>query len=345
MKADISQIVEKTWVQHLVFWMLSFIILTGAFATAWPVAKADFVYTLLFHISLVLVVYIHLRLLLPLVIRRKPIFTYLVGTIVLFIAAVFLNEFTFTHLSDLVFPGYYFVSAFTRGEIALFIGLYLILTTSLKFSKSWMALQRTRLELEESRRTNIETELMALRSQVNPHFLFNSLHSIYALALEESKDTTKMILQLSNVLRFMLYEADKPAINLAREIHCIDEFVALQRARVHEQASIKWESKNSCADIEIVPLLLMPLVDNTFKHGQAGEKTDISMHLNCEGGELTFETNNYIPQPMATDQSDRPGGIGLVNVRRRLQLSYPERHELKIEVRENAYHVILKVQL
>ena len=218
---DMTKLTEIIWVQHLVFWVLSLLVLTGAFATAWPISTADFVYTLLFHISLVTAVYVHLRLLLPLATDKGRPILYVIGALILMAASVLLNEYTFTDLSDWLFPGYFFVSYYTKGQIALFIGLYLILTTALKFSKSWLALQRTRLELEESKRANVETELMALRSQVNPHFLFNSLHSIYALSLDGNKQTSEMILQLSNVLRFMLYESDKEQIKLDQEIECI----------------------------------------------------------------------------------------------------------------------------
>jgi hypothetical protein len=345
MRRHLRKYARKTWVQHLGFWVLSYLILTGAFATAWPVAKADFIYTLLFHISLVTAVYVHLRLLLPLLIQRRQAVLYVVGAIALVFGAVLGNEYTFTYLSDWIFPGFYFVSDYTRGEIALFVGLFLILTTSLKFSKSWITLQRTRLELEATRRANIETELMALRAQVNPHFLFNSLHSIYALALERSEQTPEMILQLSNVLRFMLYEADKKLIKLDQEIACISEFVALQKARLHEEATVTWEPINRCPEARIAPLLLMPLVDNTFKHGLIGEHTEITLELSCVDGILTFDSRNRLPRNTSEDQEERPGGIGLANVRRRLQLSYPGRHKLHIDQSENAYHVTLKVTL
>ena len=136
---------EINWVQHLAFWVLSLLVLTGAFATSWPVSTADFIYTLLFHISLIAAVYIHLRLLLPMLINRKWPILYGTGVVILVILSVLLNEYTFAELSDWIFPGYFFVSYYTWGQIALFIGLYLVLTTALKFSKSWLALQRTRL--------------------------------------------------------------------------------------------------------------------------------------------------------------------------------------------------------
>ena len=336
---------KSKWVQHLGFWVLSFLVLTGAFATAWPVAKADFIYTLLFHISLLAAVYLHLRVLLPQLIRKKRYLLYVPGIIALIYGAVLLNEYTFTRLSDWIFPGFYFVSDYTRGEIALFIGLFLILTTSLKFSKSWMQLQRTQLLLEATRRANVETELMALRAQVNPHFLFNSLHSIYALALERSTQTPEMILQLSNVLRFMLYEADKSMIRLDTEIACISEFVALHRVRLPQSAHVHLRKSNNCRDVQIAPLLLMPLVDNAFKHGLIGDKTEITLKLSCDDGVLVFEARNTLPAEAHVKENKHPGGIGLVNVRRRLHLSYPNRHVMRIDHTENSYHVMLKVTL
>ncbi|MDX1479731.1 MAG: histidine kinase, partial [Saprospiraceae bacterium] len=332
------------WVQHLGFWVLSFLILTGAFATAWPVATADFIYTLLFHVSLITAVYVHLRLLLPLLLKHRRFLLYGVLVVSLLYGAVMLNEYTFTELSDWLFPGFYFVSDYTRAEIALFIGLYLILTTSFKLSRSWMALQRTRLVLEATRRANVETELMALRAQVNPHFLFNSLHSIYALALEQSTQTPDLILRLSNVLRFMLYETDKKRIQLRDEVACISEYVALQKTRLPDTAMVEWQTRLAGPEMQIAPLLLMPLVDNAFKHGLQGEKTRIRMQLSCTDGTLILDITNTKPGNSRV-ADDRPGGIGLANVRRRLQLAYPDRHLLSIDEDENQYHVHLKVVL
>ena len=124
MKQPLSGFVKNKWVQHLGFWALSYLILTGAFATAWPVAKADFIYTLMFHISLVTAVYVHLRLLLPLLIKKRLYAIYILAAISLLFGAVLFNEYTFTHLSDWIFPGFYFVSDYTRAEIAIFVTMY-----------------------------------------------------------------------------------------------------------------------------------------------------------------------------------------------------------------------------
>ena len=344
MQRQLKYIVRNKWAQHLGFWVLSFLVLTGGFATAWPVAKADFIYTVLFHISLITAVYIHLRILLPHLLMRKRYVLYGLSIIGLMYGAVLLNEYTFTHFSDWLFPGFYFVSDYTRGEIALFVGLFLVLTTSLKFSKSWMELQRTKLVLEATTRANVETELMALRAQVNPHFLFNSLHSIYALALESSAQTPDLILRLSNVLRFMLYEADKKMIPLALEISCITEYVALQKARLPEEAEVIWFHQNASPNVQIAPLLLMPLVDNAFKHGLQGDKTTIQMDLTCNDDLMELNIRNAVPANPEAD-NDTPGGIGLANVRRRLSLSYQNKYELKVHNVKNEYHVLLKVQL
>ena len=334
--------VQFRWLQHTGFWLLSLGVLTVGFSMSWPVTKADLVYTLLFHVSLISAVYIHLRVLVPIFLLRRRYVFYVPLLCVLMLLAVLLNEFTYQYLSDWIIPGYFFISYYTRWQIALFVGIYLLMTTLLKFSRSWAELQKMKLALEETRRRNVETELQALRDQVNPHFLFNSLHSIYALALERNARTAELVLRLAEILRFLLYENKGEKISLTKEVECIEAFIALQRERLPKTAHVQFDKVIETKDPEIAPLLLLPLVENAFKHGVIGGATDIRMDLTLREGQLNFDVRNHVP---SVDKNNVPGGIGLQNLRRRLSLLYPNHHSLEISPATDTYLVRLSIDL
>ena len=341
MLSRIKKFAKSAWVRHAGFWVLSLCILTAGFATSWPVTMADVIYTLLFHISLVVAVYLHLNVCVPFFLLRRKYARYGLALLIIMTGAVYLNELTYRHLSDWIFPGYYFISYYSYWEIALFIGVYLLVTTLLRFSRSWAELQRTKLALEETRRRNAETELYALRDQVSPHFLFNSLHSIYALALEGNARTADLILRLADILRFLLYESQKEKILLSQEVECIEAYIALQRERLPVVVQVSFEKRIAGKAPEIAPLMLMPLVENAFKHGNRGHDTVIHMTLTYAAGKLCFEVSNLISLP---GHSDMPGGLGLQNLRRRLALQYPN-HSLRIAPSGDSYLVRLTMDL
>jgi LytS/YehU family sensor histidine kinase len=222
------------------------------------------------------------------------------------------------------------------------VAVYLLITTLLRFSRSWAELQRTKFALEETRRRQVETELRALRDQVNPHFLFNSLHSIYALALDRSERTADLVLRLSDILRFLVYESKTETIPLSREIECVEAFIALQRERLAESAHVVFVKELEGSDPEIAPLLLMPLVENAFKHGVQGKDTQINLELRWRDGKLDFNVSNRIGMKSWTEET---GGLGLQNLKRRLTLQYPTRHKLEINPSSDVYLVHLSIVL
>jgi sensor histidine kinase YesM len=342
MQHQLLRLLRPLWVRHSGFWILSVGILTAGFAFSWPPTLADVIYTLLFHISLLVAVYAHLEVLIPLLLQRKRYVQYVLALIVLLIATVLLNEFTYRNLSDWIFPGYYFISYYSYWQIALFIAVYLLVTTLLRFSQSWAELQRTKLALEESRRLNTETELRALREQVSPHFLFNSLHSIYALSLDGNPRTADLLLKLGDILRFHLYENQKERIPLSKEIECIEAYVALQRERLSGQGQIVVLKEIKGTEPLVAPLLLMPLVENAFKHGSGGRDTRVEMTLSYASGKLGFEIRN---RTSLSKQTDATGGLGLSNLRRRLELQYPGRHALRISAPDDMYLVQLSINV
>lgn len=191
-----------------------------------------------------------------------------------------------------------------------------------------------------------ESELDFLKSQINPHFLFNNLNNLYSYAIEQSPKTPDIILELSSVLRYMLYECRERYVPLGKEIAQLRNFTQLNELQIEERGNIQFTAPSDVGDYRIAPLILLVFVENAFKHGQTGQAEAIDIAISIaltENGLLYFRcTNNYLP----TEQDlDPQGGIGLVNVRKRLHLLYPDRHELSIQNDGRQYTVDLRLDL
>lgn len=186
-------------------------------------------------------------------------------------------------------------------------------------------------------------ELRLLKSQISPHFLFNVLNSLYALALEKSEETPDVILKLSDILRYSLYEAQEKEVPVADEVHIINTYIEIERLRIPESARVSFLYKGTGGGYRIAPMLLLPLVENAFKHGTDSTvgSSYIDAELSCNENVLTFVCKNSFKELPAKDV----GGIGIQNIRKRLQLLYPQRYRLEIEKNNKEFSVILELKL
>ncbi len=199
-----------------------------------------------------------------------------------------------------------------------------------------------RLKFSEEKRS--EAELSYLKAQVNPHFLFNTLNSIYALAISGSEQTSEMVLKLSGIMRFVLTEAKKDLVPLDKEIEYIDDYIALQRIRLGETFKLSYKVKGKGNQLEIPPLLLIPIIENAFKHGVNPEENScILINLEIEQPKLILTVDNN--KVKKTSFHNYPGGLGLKNVRDRLNLLYPLKHKFKIEEDSREFNVYLEIEL
>lgn len=207
------------------------------------------------------------------------------------------------------------------------ISLVLALTTGLKLGMEWFNQQQRNQELERER---LQAELKFLKSQINPHFLFNTLNNLYALSLQKSDKAPEMILKLSEMMRYLLYESNEKMVPLANEIRCMENYIELERIRQDERTKIHLEVHCKENGKMIAPLLFIPFLENSFKHGvnSAIEAGWIHIRLDEQEGALFFEVENSKPaKPLKRGNEN---GIGLQNVKRRLELIYPQKHELTI---------------
>lgn len=206
---------------------------------------------------------------------------------------------------------------------------------------------RYQLILRDQEKTLVQEKLTAeltfLKAQLNPHFLFNTLNSLYALARRKSDRTTDVILKLSSLLRFILYEADKKLIPVSQEILILENYIELERIRYDDKLSIQFEKVLDSTDFSITPLLLLPFIENAFKHGPAEARNDSFVHIRMElknnGHFLFFVKNNT-----ENEAHEITENIGLKNVRRQLELLYPD-HRLNLSSSEHLFQVNLSLML
>ncbi|RSK37113.1 sensor histidine kinase [Hymenobacter metallilatus] len=224
-------------------------------------------------------------------------------------------------------------------------GLILLLSFFLRLAGDYLREQGHRRELEQQ---HLRTELALLKNQLHPHFLFNTLNNIYSLTLHASPQAPEAVLRLSELLRYQLYDSQDDLVPLAREIHHLQSFLTLQHLRLPPEEAdeaiqftvlLPPGADHAC---QLPPMLLLPLVENAFKHGDLTVRPHavrLKLELTPEG-QLQFLVRNRVAPEAAS-----PGGVGLVNLRRRLELLYPERHALVITANAQEYAVRLSVQV
>ena len=191
-----------------------------------------------------------------------------------------------------------------------------------------------------------EAQLQFLRAQINPHFLFNTLNNIYSLAVVRSPQTADMVMQLSKLLRYVVYDSKAEQIPLETEIAHIEQYLQLFRMRSETPLDITFKISGHVEGLRLEPMLLIPLVENCCKHAdfELNEKAYIQIELSTEKGWLHFTTRNS-KDDVQHVQKDNVGGIGLDNLRQRLELLHPGAHHFEVQDQENNFEVNLKLKL
>lgn len=211
---------------------------------------------------------------------------------------------------------------------------FVVFSSSFKFYREN---DRKLILLKQSEHKQLQTELSLLKSQINPHFLFNTLNNMYATNLEDHEKANEMILQMADILRFQLEASQKSTIFLTEEIRLIENYITLEKIRLHN-SNVVINKEGNFDGYEFSPLLLLPLVENAFKYG----KNYFLFNLKIEGNLFTFETRNEIRQSKTIRPS---GGMGLPNVQKRLELVYQKRFEFYYLKEDQMFKTFLKIEL
>lgn len=199
----------------------------------------------------------------------------------------------------------------------------------------------------ERKHAMLQAELNQLKGQLHPHFLFNALNNLYALSLENAPQTPGVILGLSNILRYVLYECTADQVLLKRDIEVLNDYIKLEQIRYEERLELNVTFSDNAGDRKIAPLLMLPLVENAFKHG-AAESIDtpwINIELYITGDDLILKISNSIPENTVADGKANTGRIGLLNVQKRLELLYPGKHQFNYSDEGDCFITELKVKL
>ncbi|HWK59485.1 MAG TPA: sensor histidine kinase [Parapedobacter sp.] len=224
--------------------------------------------------------------------------------------------------------------------MALISGLFfMLLSTAVYVVSSNFKTREDRKSLETEK---LNAELAFLRSQINPHFLFNSLNSIYSLAYKKSEKTPEAILKLSEIMRYMLYESNEDLVLLEEEINYLENYIDLQKLRFKEKVYVDLHVDIDVEGHRIMPLLLISFLENAFKHGVSTDKhKPIRIDISVKNGRLNFKAENAKNQL----NKDQTKGVGMTNLKRRLQLGYPDRHTINIVESEYYYSSELFIYL
>ena len=225
-----------------------------------------------------------------------------------------------------------------------FINLFFIfvITSSFKFFREYSRKQELLIKAENEQ---LKTELALLKSQVNPHFLFNTLNNLYGLITQnQNQQASDVTLKLADLMRYLLESSKTDLVNLNKEIQFIDDYLSLEKIRLSQKTDINFKVSGMNKELFVAPLLFIPLVENAFKHGLNTISADSFAYfsLSAQGNELFFEAINSVEE--STKNSEK-SGTGLENLKKRLQLMYSQKHQLDIEQTANQFKVILHIQL
>jgi sensor histidine kinase YesM len=329
-------------IMHVVFWILYFAFLTFISTQTLPLQYA-IQRNLLIVIFNSLVFYINFLWIMPEYFERGDLRSYaaaMIGMLVLATPLQYTIEVTFFSVPADVRLYTYNVRYVVLIAISCFI--FLMLSTLLRMS---MSRYRFENELLELKAIKFEAELKFLREQINPHFLFNSINNIYALALENSPKTPEMILKLSELLRYMLYDCNQPRVALESEVKCITSLLELFQLKYPDPINVTFEVKGDIKDKTIVPNLFTPLVENAFKHGDFSSNKKAFLDITCvaRSSYIYFSVKNS--KSPILESVKGPGGIGLENLKRRFQINYEPSGQIKIEDEKNVYTAAMKIPL
>jgi len=215
------------------------------------------------------------------------------------------------------------------------------ISTILALIQRWNQTEKQKIEIEKEK---LQSEVKYLKQQINPHFLFNSLNNIYSLALTKSDITTEAIIKLSTILRYMIYDSQKEKVPLQEELNLITNYIDLQKLRMNEKTILNFKIEGDPDSYYIEPLLLIPIIENCFEYGCDNiHDSFIDIIINIKDSTFTLVTRNKIIKLAEIKSTSK--GLGLNNLKRRLELLYNNNFEFSIQQKDNIFEVTLKIDL
>ncbi|NJB87708.1 hypothetical protein GGR26_003492 [Lewinella marina] len=338
---------NKKFILHFAFWTVyaSLFFYTISFGRKGDPDWARIVSDTIFHVGGMMVIsYLNYFFFLPRLLKDQNVGRYLLTFVPVFLGLSVLWLWGKQSILHYFYPDDRWMYSVRFGINVIMSAFFAAACVGLlKFVEDYFELEARRKELENQQLTS---ELQFLRAQVNPHFLFNTLNNLYYLAVNQSTRTPEVIAKLSGMMRYMIYESNHPRVPLDREIEYIENYLSLERLRLEDDVPIAFEVNGATDRVRIAPLILITFLENAFKHGISSSATApwITVRLDVDRDQCVYRVaNGKLSEDSKT--LHEKSGIGLQNVRRRLALTYPDRHELCISDTEDRYEVTLKIDL
>lgn len=322
---------------HIILWTtwVGLPIINAGEHERWRNYNIHLIPAVLAHIPLF---FINTELLIPKVLRKKGVPAYLLSL------AVLVMIFSFVQYG---FRTWWMPEELRLSRNVMFWSVITVLfATAISTGYGFITyFTRQEKDKQEEQQERLRSELSFLRSQISPHFMFNILNSIVYLIRSKSDLAEGVTIQLSELMRYMLYTSSEEAVSLEKELNYLRNYIDLQRIRFEEDVDIKLSIEGQVGNQLIDPMLLIPFVENAFKHGVGLVRDpEIDIRLTIEGNDLYFSVKNRLG-PESQEDKDPSSGIGLRNVSRRLELLYPQTHQLDIQQNEEWYSINLHLQL
>ena len=341
-----SGLLKRRWLYHLLFWLsyyiLTLILYMGLHEKITPLSCLLYLVTLSFQ---AIVAYINIYVLIPRLLFEKRYGNYALAlclslTVFAFIIVFFDNLFMYFKSGQFKVELLY---NWSYLSIVFITEVYVIgMATGMKFVKDSFLNQQW---MKEKEKHYLETELKFLRSQIHPHFFFNTLNNIYSLTLKKSDEAPGIILKLSDLMSYMLYESNVPKVPLSKEIDYLQNYLDVEQLRFGHRLSVSFTREGFRDDVNIPPMILILFLENSFKHGVKNNisKIHIDISLRIDEEFLYFKVDNPVTEDEKVGEANK--GIGLTNVRRRLDLLYGNDYALDILENEGIFSVNLKMPL
>ncbi|ARV10710.1 histidine kinase [Winogradskyella sp. PC-19] len=334
--------------RHILFWVFIVFFFTSIFGVGNTIDMNVIYFSLFLMPVTIAATYISIYKLLPdyLITKRYFLFgLYSIYTLIIlvfsavfsiFFALAFLTDFKFEKMTVLSKSSVFIITCICL--VVIVVSAFKLLKLNLKQSNKNTKLEAKILEAQLKLK---EQELKYLKMQIHPHFLFNTLNTIYGFALKKSEQTPEMILKLSNLLDYLLYQVDKPSVSLAEEINHIKDYISLEETRFNDTLDISFKESSCSETLTVAPMLFLPFIENSFKHGKIIDgKLSITIAFVCTAKSIDFTISNSHEKTLS-----KPHGIGLENIKKRLELLYKNQYDLKITETKNNYKVQLKLDL
>lgn len=230
------------------------------------------------------------------------------------------------------------------GQYLLWIIITPLVTLLIKFLKDHF---QTKQRMDQLKKEKTTAELNFLKAQIHPHFLFNTLNNLYTLTLSKSDRAPDIVKKLSDILAYMFYQGDKKMVQISEEIQLLQNYIDLEMLRYGNRLELIFEKDIDHPDVKISPLVLLSMVENAFKHGASGDigTPKIHIYLKVMKERLSFQVFNTKPQTPQKDEHKYKKGIGVSNIKRQLELLYPNKYQLTIDEKANTYEVSLNIDL